>query len=65
MSDSKNPKSQLWVVHRIMISMSIVFGMIFTGFSVHRQQYGVAGLTAVMSVALALYLRWFLKKPKP
>ncbi len=64
MSDPKPSKSPLLVVHRIMITMSVIFGIIFTAFSVNRQQYGVAGLTAAMSVALAVYLAWFLKKPK-
>lgn len=55
----------LRMVHQILISCAIAFGLILVIFSVYKGggTYLASGvLGAVMSVGGAIYLRWFLKK---
>ena len=55
----------LKIVHRILITAAIAFGLILVFFSLWKgdRTYLASGvLGAVLSVGGAIYLRWFLKK---
>lgn len=62
MNDSK--PAALTTAHKILISSGILLGLLFTGFSAYRGDNLVAAATALFTVTLGIYLRWFLQKAK-
>lgn len=64
-----DPKSNLLVLHRILMTMAIALGVLFTAYSArefsrHGEQKNlvIAVVTALFTGALVYYLRWFIKK---
>jgi hypothetical protein len=62
-------QSQLYVVHRVLICSAIALGALFAVYSGAR--YGATGqglalvlclLSAAVTVALAVYFRWFVRR---
>jgi hypothetical protein len=52
----------LATVHKVLIGSGIGLGLVFGTYSVVHEGWVAAGASAVMTVGLSLYLRWFVKK---
>jgi len=57
------PRPMLARVHRVVIGAAIALALIFAAFSFQRGERLLAAVSAAIAVALALYLRWFSRKP--
>ena len=52
----------LTTAHKVTIGSAIALGLLFAAFSAHRHNWIALVATSIATVALFVYLRWFLKK---
>ncbi|MBK6685323.1 MAG: hypothetical protein IPG45_12705 [Deltaproteobacteria bacterium] len=64
-----DPKSNLLVMHRVLMTMAIALGVLFTAYSGREfSRHGetkslvISLATAIFTGVLVFYLRWFIKK---